>query len=113
VIDGVSLTFLPDEVTLVIGSNGAGKSTLLKAMVGEIAPWSGDIRYGDHRAELEHLAYLPQAENVFLQKTVLKNLMVGKTGRFRPTQRDTRKAVEQFVEQHFPILVEKLSTPAH
>nr|VFK41621.1 MAG: branched-chain amino acid transport system ATP-binding protein/urea transport system ATP-binding protein [Candidatus Kentron sp. TC] len=112
VIDAISLTFSPDEITLVIGPNGAGKSTLLKAMVGEIKPWSGSVNYSDHQAGLEHLAYLPQADNVFLQKTVLKNLMVGKEGRFRSTSRE-RETVERFVEKNFPILMDKLFTPAH
>nr|VFJ47931.1 MAG: branched-chain amino acid transport system ATP-binding protein/urea transport system ATP-binding protein [Candidatus Kentron sp. DK] len=112
VIDDISLTFSPDEITLVIGPNGAGKSTLLKAMVGEIKPWSGSVNYSGHQAGLKHLAYLPQADNVFLQKTVLKNLMVGKEGRFRSTSRE-RGIVERFVEENFPILLERLSTPVH
>nr|VFJ77349.1 MAG: branched-chain amino acid transport system ATP-binding protein [Candidatus Kentron sp. FW] len=112
VIDAISLTFSPDEITLVIGPNGAGKSTLLKAMVGEIKPWSGFVRYSGQQAGLEHIAYLPQADNVFLQKTVLKNLMVGREGRFRSTSLE-RGIVARFIEENLPILVEKLSTPAH
>jgi len=111
VIDAISLTFSPDEITLVIGPNGAGKSTLLKAMVGEIRPWSGFVRYSGQQARLEHIAYLPQADNVFLQKTVLKNLTVGREGHFRSTARE-HGIVARFVEENFPILVEKLSTPA-
>ena len=43
VLDHVSLTLRPGEVTLLTGPNGAGKSTLLRSVLG-LAAFSGSIR---------------------------------------------------------------------
>ena len=44
VIDSVSLTLRPGEVTALIGPNGAGKSTLLRLLTGFLAADSGEQR---------------------------------------------------------------------
>jgi len=46
-LDGVSLGFGKGQLNLIVGPNGAGKSTLLKVLSGQLAPHSGDVRYGD------------------------------------------------------------------
>ncbi|HEV7284782.1 MAG TPA: ATP-binding cassette domain-containing protein, partial [Kaistia sp.] len=38
ILDNVSLTVAPGELTAVVGPNGAGKSTILKAVTGELRP---------------------------------------------------------------------------
>ena len=40
----VSLRVEPGEVLAVVGPNGAGKSTLVRALCGEVAPTTGDVR---------------------------------------------------------------------
>lgn len=47
-VDGVSLDFLPGEVTAVLGPNGAGKTTLIDMVLGLNDPSSGRIEvFGD------------------------------------------------------------------
>ncbi len=41
-VDGVSLRIMPGEVYGLIGPNGSGKSTTMKALLGLVAPTSGD-----------------------------------------------------------------------
>ncbi|WP_442860556.1 ABC transporter ATP-binding protein [Arthrobacter sp. zg-Y916] len=43
VVDGVSLTFQPGQVTALVGPNGSGKSTLLRSMARLHRPDSGEI----------------------------------------------------------------------
>lgn len=40
-VDGVSITIMPGEVYGLIGPNGSGKSTTMKALLGLVAPTSG------------------------------------------------------------------------
>lgn len=48
-VDGVSLDFLPGEVTAVLGPNGAGKTTLIDMVLGLNDPSSGRIEvFGDN-----------------------------------------------------------------
>ena len=43
VVDGVSLTFQPGQVTALVGPNGSGKSTLLRSMARLHRPDAGEI----------------------------------------------------------------------
>lgn len=45
VLQGVSLSFPPGQVTILLGPNGCGKSTLLKAALGLIPVKEGAVRY--------------------------------------------------------------------
>lgn len=44
VIDGVSFTMMPGEVTAIVGPSAAGKSSLVKLLVGIWRPVSGSVR---------------------------------------------------------------------
>jgi len=55
VLNKVDQSVLPGARIGVLGVNGAGKSTLLKALVGELAPQSGDLMRGSH-AEVGYFA---------------------------------------------------------
>ncbi len=48
VLDGVSLTAAPGQVTGLLGPNGSGKSTLLHVLAGTLAPQHGRVLLGDH-----------------------------------------------------------------
>ena len=71
VLRGVSMSFEPGRVTVLVGANGCGKSTLLKAAIGMIKRSSGEV-YIDSRP-LDTLtrrevalraAYMPQDRSV-------------------------------------------------
>lgn len=47
VLKGISSTFHPGKVNMIIGASGSGKSVLMKAMVGLHPITSGHIYYGD------------------------------------------------------------------
>jgi iron complex transport system ATP-binding protein len=42
-LDNISLTLLPGQVTALLGPNGAGKSTLLKVLTGDVTPTYGAV----------------------------------------------------------------------
>ncbi len=50
VLHNVAATVLPGARIGVLGVNGAGKSTLLKSLVGDLAPLSGELTFGQHAA---------------------------------------------------------------
>lgn len=67
VLDGVSFTLNPGEVTAVLGLNGAGKTTLLKAVLGFLPRQGGTLSAGGQPLDrlspaerAKRLAYVPQ-----------------------------------------------------
>jgi lipopolysaccharide export system ATP-binding protein len=78
----VDVSLRAGEVLGVLGPSGAGKSTLFRALVGEIVPDSGSVKFaGDEitRTPLwirarAGLAYVPQTPSVLLDLTVRENL---------------------------------------
>ncbi|MFE1826393.1 ABC transporter ATP-binding protein [Streptomyces yangpuensis] len=46
VLHGIDLTVAPGETIALMGRNGAGKSTLLSALVGTLAPTTGEVTVG-------------------------------------------------------------------
>jgi iron complex transport system ATP-binding protein len=68
VLNGISCSFAPGEVTGLIGPNGAGKTTLLRLGLGLLAASGGEVtllgrplRHWDARDRARALAYLPQS----------------------------------------------------
>ena len=68
VIEKVSLTIKPGQVTAIAGANGCGKSTLLKALARQIRPLSGfvllngkDIWQCSENEFARQVAYVPQS----------------------------------------------------
>ena len=51
VLFDVNLRAQAGEVVVLLGRNGAGKSTLLKALMGLVARFSGEVRFGEARIE--------------------------------------------------------------
>jgi ABC-2 type transport system ATP-binding protein len=69
-LDGVSLSALPGQVTVVVGADGAGKTTLLRCMAGALAPGQGTVRRPDAR----RIGYLPPGTGVYEDLSVAENL---------------------------------------
>jgi thiol reductant ABC exporter CydD subunit len=71
-LDGVTFEIAPGEAVAVVGRSGAGKSTLLRALLGFVAPESGEVWVGDAalptlspEAWRAHVCWLPQRPHLF------------------------------------------------
>lgn len=67
VLRGITGVVRRARVCAVIGPNAAGKSTLVKLMLGQLEPWSGQVRLGEApvtglspRQRAMRLSYVPQ-----------------------------------------------------
>jgi len=84
VLKGISFTFEPARVNMIIGPSGCGKSVLIKCMVGLIEPDAGEIYYGtvdfrkatpeQKREILKNLGMLFQSSALFDSMTVKENV---------------------------------------
>ncbi|MAH85221.1 MAG: energy-dependent translational throttle protein EttA [Rhodospirillaceae bacterium TMED8] len=70
ILNGVTLSFLPDAKIGVLGVNGAGKSTLMRMMAGKEEPSSGEA----WAAEDVRVGYLEQEPHLDPTKTVGENV---------------------------------------
>ena len=105
VLDGVSFTLNPGEVTAVLGLNGAGKTTLLKAILGFLPRQGGTLSAGgqplDRLSPAERarrLAYVPQRYDGGFRYTAEDFVSMGATaylGAFsRPGREELARAAE-------------------
>jgi branched-chain amino acid transport system ATP-binding protein len=94
VLHDVSFALNPGRVLALLGRNGAGKTTCMNAIVGFLAPRSGDIRLsGESISRLDPEAisrkgvgFVPQGRRVFPSLTVREHLLIAR--------RERREAVE-------------------
>lgn len=85
VLRGVNLALRQGELACLIGPNGAGKSTLTKAVVGQLKPRAGSIRFAgaDITSEPVHararlgIALVPEGRGVLPRLSVEDNLRLG------------------------------------
>jgi branched-chain amino acid transport system ATP-binding protein len=97
----------------VLGRNGAGKTTLMKTIVGELAPFKGELVFdgrdiGRNRTEQRvrmGIGYVPQEHAVFAKLSVRDNLAVG-------SLLNHDKAAVERVLTIFPKLGQRLNQPA-
>ena len=86
VLFDLELELRAGEVAVLAGRNGAGKSTTLKAIMGLVAPSSGEVLFAGRRIDgLEPfevarlgLGYVPEDRRIFTGLTVAENLEVGR-----------------------------------
>jgi len=86
VLFDLDLELRAGEVAVLSGRNGAGKSTTLKAIMGLVAPSSGEVLFRGRRVDgLEPfevarlgLGYVPEDRRIFTNLTVAENLEVGR-----------------------------------
>ena len=88
-LDDLTLTFAPGELTAVVGPNGAGKTTLLRCLDGELAPSAGRVELagralGDWpRMELARArAVLPQQSTLDFPFSALDVALLGRIPHF-------------------------------
>ena len=86
---GAALKLEPGLMTCLVGANGVGKTTLLRTVMGQLRPWSGNVRFEGHdisrlpaykRAE-RGLVLVPEGRQLFGDMSVLENLEMGATNR--------------------------------
>lgn len=85
ILNGVSLTVNPGQVTAVMGTNGVGKTSLLKAIAGRHPYFGGTLTLNGQplghltafAAARAGIAYVPQGREVFPMMTVTENLATG------------------------------------
>lgn len=101
VLDAVSFTLEPGEVTCLVGPNGSGKSTLLRLATGFLKPTEGRVRLDS--AEIASLpaveraariAYVPQRSALAFPFTVRESVAFGRHGR-RPDPEGVERALAQ------------------
>ena len=86
VLFDLDLELRAGEVVVLAGRNGAGKSTTLKAIMGLVAPSSGEVRFQGRRIdrlepfEIARLGvgYVPEERRIFADLSVAENLEVGR-----------------------------------
>lgn len=84
VVDGVSLTVRPGQVTALLGANGAGKSELVLAVAGLLPVARGSVTVDGtpitgakpDRIRAAGVAAVPEGHQVLTQLTVAENLAV-------------------------------------
>lgn len=96
VLQDVSFEIEPGNVVALVGSNASGKSTLLNAIIGLIPTQAGRLvmsgvsvdRLSVHARVRAGIVFVPQGRNVFLNLTVLEQLVLAartsKRYRLRP-----------------------------
>ena len=84
-VDKASFTVEPGQIKALIGPNGAGKTTLFNIVSGLLATETGQIRFKDKRINglrpyqiaRSGIARTFQNPSLFLQMSVIENVMVG------------------------------------
>jgi iron complex transport system ATP-binding protein len=102
-ISGVSVSFAPGRLHLLVGPNGAGKSTLIKILARRLRPHTGtveyegiDVRQASESDLAKRRAVLSQAVEVAFPLTVREVVMMGRYPHFggRPGLIDEKIADE-------------------
>ncbi len=117
-LDGVNIRADAGELVVLLGANGAGKSSIFLTASGLHRAASGSIRFGERELVgmkpsqvVEHgLVQCPEGRKLFLQMSVLKNLMLGAYVH-RGDKAGNRTRLEEVLAL-FPILNEKKDDPA-
>ena len=100
VVNHVSFTIRPGEITGYLGPNGSGKSTTVKMMTGLLHPTEGQILFqgrnirDDSARFKQRLGYVPEEPNLYGYLTGLEYLELAGGLRGLPEDRVRAKAIE-------------------
>jgi branched-chain amino acid transport system ATP-binding protein len=103
VVQDVSLSIPPGEVTALLGPNGAGKSSLVLAVAGVLRAAAGSVRLGatdltrrrPEQIRGAGLAVVPEGRRLLPELTVEENL---KVATYSLSREDARSGIAQAVE---------------
>jgi branched-chain amino acid transport system ATP-binding protein len=112
VLWGVSLEVGTGEVVCLLGPNGAGKSTVMNAITGLVPRRAGSVAFDgeDLAVVATHemvgcgIAHVLERRRLFPTLTVRQNLLLGAHHPSARAQREERLA---WVEELFPLLIER------
>jgi phospholipid/cholesterol/gamma-HCH transport system ATP-binding protein len=86
ILDGITVDFYPNEVTVILGGSGCGKSTLLKNILRMYEPYSGSVKIfneevtvletGDFEKILKRVGMLFQSGSLINSISVWDNLAI-------------------------------------
>ena len=109
-ISGVSVSFAPGQLHLIVGPNGAGKSTLVKVLARLLRPQTGSVEYDNvdvsnaSEAELaKRRAVLSQAVEVAFPLSVREVVLMGRYPHFGGRPGPTDEKIVDEVMQHFDV----------
>jgi ABC-type branched-subunit amino acid transport system ATPase component len=89
VIQGVSLSVLRGQITVLMGPNGAGKTTVIRSIAGLTRPRHGSILFGGeelmrlptHEIARRGIGLVPQGRRIFASLSVGEHLAVAASRR--------------------------------
>lgn len=118
VLEDITITAPPGELTVILGANGSGKSTLFRTVSGLLRARRGSISFEGRdltRAKASAIvragiAQAPEGRHLFARMSVEKNLTLGAYTHHRDSAR-VREGLER-VFTLFPILADKRKDPA-
>ena len=109
-ISGISASFEPGGLHLLVGPNGAGKSTLVKVLARLLRPQTGTVEYEGvdvsqtSEAELaKRRAVLSQAIEIAFPLTVREVVMMGRYPHFSGRPGPTDEQIVDEVMEHFDV----------
>lgn len=82
VLNQISLTLAPGQISCVLGRNGMGKSTLVRVITGALAPRAGRVEFAGrsiggrpaHSIARDGIGWVPEGRQVFPNLTVAEHL---------------------------------------
>jgi branched-chain amino acid transport system ATP-binding protein len=85
VLNSISLTIWPGQITCLLGSNGSGKTTLIRSILGLTPPRVGRIVFDGtditalptHKIIAAGIACIPEGRKIFPKLTIEENLRLG------------------------------------
>lgn len=119
-LHGISISVEPGEIVALIGPNGAGKTTLLNTISGIVRATKGEItlegqnitHFPAYKIVRLGICQVPERRQIFDTMSIRDNLILGAYHRIRRTGSDAIEADISKVLMLFPILKDRMSSPA-
>jgi branched-chain amino acid transport system ATP-binding protein len=119
-VKGVSFGVSTGEIVAILGPNGAGKSTLMKALAGLVPVQRGEIQFSGesivqvsaYKRSSIGMVLIPEGRMIFAPLTVKENLRLGMLSDKWIGGKDLFQARLEGVLNIFPVLRDRLRTPA-